>query len=59
MESLEQVLNLKNFKITSVNETKVGNKIIKVISVISKSNKQRCLKFRVLKVIIALKRISN
>lgn len=42
MESLEQVLNLKNYKITSVNEVKEGNKIIKVISVISKNNKQKC-----------------
>ena len=42
MESLEQVLNLKNYKITSVNEVKEGNKLIKVISVISKNNKQRC-----------------
>ena len=57
MESLEQVLNLKNYKITSVNGVKEGN--IKVISVISKSNKQRCLKFRVLKVIMAPKNISN
>mgnify|MGYP004594533799 CR=1 FL=1 len=42
MESLEQVLNLKNYKITSVNEVKEGNKLIKVVSVISKNNKQRC-----------------
>ena len=42
MESLEQVLNLKDYKITSVNEVKEGNKLIKVISVISKNNKQMC-----------------
>ena len=57
MESLEQVSNPKNYKITSVNEVKKGN--IKVISVISKNNKQGCLKFRVLKVIMAQKNISN
>ena len=39
---MEKVLNLKNYKITSVNEVKEGNKLIKVISVISKNNKQRC-----------------
>lgn len=31
MESLKRVLNLKNYKITSVNEVKEGNKLIKVI----------------------------
>lgn len=42
MESLEQVLNLKNYKIASVNEVKEGNKFIKIILVISKNNKQKC-----------------
>ena len=32
MESLKRVLNLKNYKITFVNEVKEGNKLIKVIS---------------------------
>lgn len=32
MESLKRVLNLKNYKITSVNEVKEDNKLIKVIS---------------------------
>lgn len=43
MESLEQVLNLKSYKIIFVNEVKKDNKITKVISVMSKNNKQRCL----------------